>query len=75
MRNPIAPKCGPSHQFVMNPALIQKELGMRNNEDDSEETRQNQLRVVSFPHIPMVVSFRGIPMNVRTLKKFDFILP
>jgi hypothetical protein len=27
MRNPIAPKCGPSHQFVMNPAMIQKELG------------------------------------------------
>jgi len=42
MRNPIAPKCGPSHQFVMNPALIQKELGIRNEElrkDDSQERR------------------------------------
>jgi hypothetical protein len=36
--NPIAPKCGPSHQFVMNPTMIQKELGTRNNDDDSGET-------------------------------------
>jgi hypothetical protein len=37
MRNPVAAKCGPSHQFVMNPALIQKELGrMIRKKQDSE---------------------------------------
>ena len=42
VRNPIAPKCRPSHQFVMNLVLIQKELGrMIRKKQDSEMAAQS----------------------------------
>ena len=55
MRNAIAPKCGPSHQFVMNPVMIRKELG--------EMIRKRQ-------DVEMAAAAAGMPIRATTARQF-----